>query len=126
MVSLISFAVTVEQLIPYFIAGGAMVLILIFSIIGIIMRAKKRPKGTPRIIDRSAYMEALGGDDNVIEHTRKGSRIELKLKDYDAIDKEKLKEAGVDGFIKMSDRLTLVIKGDAEQVERTLFGTNGD
>ena len=33
-------------------------------------------------------------------------------------------EAGVDGFIQMSDRLTLVIRGNAEEVEKTLFGEN--
>ena len=46
----------------------------------------------------------------------------LKMQDYEKLDREKLKEAGVDGFILMSDRLTLVIKGDAEAVEKTLFG----
>ena len=43
-----------------------------------------------------------------------------------SLTEEKIKEAGVDGFIKMSDRLTLVIKGDAEEVEKVLFGTNAD
>ena len=106
------------------IAGGAALLILIIVLAVILGKKKRGPKKTKRAIDKSAYMEALGGEGNVISHIRKGSRIELKLNDYEALDKEKLKEAGVDGFIKMSDRLTLVIKGDAEAVEKTLFGSS--
>ena len=88
-------------------------------------RKGKKAKQPARLIVASAYLEALGGIDNVISHARTGSRISLVLKDYEALDKEKLKEAGVDGFIKMSDRLVLVIKGDAEAVEKALF-PNGE
>ena len=95
----------------------AVVCILVFG------KKKKQEKAPPRVIEKSKYYEALGGEGNVISHTRTGSRISLVLKDFDAIDKEKIKEAGVDGFIKMSDKLVLVIKGDAEEVEKTLFGS---
>ena len=98
--------------------------VVLLSIILILVFAKRKKavpvsKKTP--ISASAYLEALGGSDNVISHERKGSRIVLELKDYDIVDREKLKEAGVDGFIMMSSKLTLVIKGDAEKVERVLF-----
>ena len=95
------------------------VLIFVFG-----KKSKKAPKEPKRVIDSNKYYEALGGKDNVISYQRTGSRISLKLNDFDAIDKEKIKEAGVDGFIKMSDKLILVIKGDAEAVEKTLFGSN--
>lgn len=85
---------------------------------------KKKKKEPKRVIDASIYYEAFGGKENVISHKRTGSRIALVLHDYEAIDKEKLKEAGVDGFIKMSDRLVLVIKGDAEEVDKKLFGSS--
>ena len=61
-------------------------------------------------------------EENIVSHLRKGSRIELVLKDYSLLDKERLKAAGVDSFILMSNKLTLVIQGDAERVEKTLFG----
>ena len=64
----------------------------------------------------------MGGEGNVISHVRKGSRIELVLRDYSKIDKEKLKSIGVDSFLLMSNKLTLVVSGDAEKVEQTLFG----
>ena len=98
--------------------AGAIVLV-----IGLILIFGKKKKSAPskKEIPVSSYLEALGGEDNVISHERKGSRIVLELRDYEAVDREKLKEAGVDGFIMMSSKLTLVIKGDAEQVEKALF-----
>ena len=125
MVSLFFSQIVWEKYLPYIIGGGAALLVLIVILVILLAKKKKKKKKVVHhVVDKSAYMEALGGEDNVISHLRKGSRIELKLKDYDAIDKDKIKEAGVDGFIKMSDRLTLVIKGDAETVEKILFGVN--
>ena len=92
----------------------ALALILLFG-------KKKKPAEAKKAISVSSYMEALGGEGNVISHERKGSRIVLELHDYDIVDREKLKEAGVDGFIMMSDKLTLVIKGDAEKVNKAIF-----
>ena len=97
--------------------------IILIVVLLIFLSGRKKKKAPKRVIVTSAYYEALGGADNVISHSRTGSRINLVLKDYEAIDKEKIKEAGVDGFIKMSDKLVLVIKGDAEEVEKTLFGS---
>lgn len=98
-------------------------LILIVVLI-IFLTGRKRKSPGRKQITVTAYFEALGGSDNIISHTRNGSRISLVLKDYELLDKEKIKEAGVDSFIKMSDRLILVIKGDAEAVDHALFGSN--
>lgn len=85
-------------------------------------RRRKKTKTPKRKIVKSAYIDALGGEDNFVSSKLERSRIVLQLKNYDLLDKEKLKEAGVDGFIMMSDRLTLVIKGQAEEVYKTIFG----
>lgn len=82
----------------------------------------KKEKTPAKVIDKNAYLLALGGSENVISKKLMGSRIVLVLKDYQKIDQAKLKEAGVDSFIEMSDRLTLVIKEDADKVYETIFG----
>ena len=69
----------------------------------------------------SLYLEALGGKSNIKEKSLEGSRIILKLNDYGAVNRDKLREAGVTGFIQMSDRLTLVIKGNAMEVYDKIF-----
>ncbi len=90
----------------------------------IFLFGKKKGKAKPqkKEISRSVYMDALGGEDNLISHSLTRSRIVLELKNYDLVDKEKLKEAGVDSFIMMSSKLTLVIKENAEAVDKTIFG----
>ena len=95
------------------------VLALVVALL-LLLRPKKKP--APRPVENSAYLSAMGGEENIVSHLRKGSRIELVLKDYSLLDKERLKAAGVDSFILMSNKLTLVIQGDAERVEKTLFG----
>ena len=91
-------------------------------VVALLLLLKPKKKPTPRPVEKSAYLSAMGGDENIVSHLRKGSRIELVLKDYSLLDKERLKAAGVDSFILNSNKLTLVIQGDAERVEKTLFG----
>ena len=69
----------------------------------------------------SLYLDALGGESNVLERALEGSRIVLRLKDYGAVNRDKLREAGVTGFIQMADRLTLVIKDNAMAVYDKIF-----
>ena len=91
-------------------------------VVGLLFLLKPKKKPAPRPVEKSAYLSAMGGEENIVSHLRKGSRIELVLKDYSLLDKERLKAAGVDSFILMSNKLSLVIQGDAERVEKTLFG----
>ena len=86
----------------------------------------KRKKKTPKIkiATKSEYLEALGGADNILDKSVTGSRIAVKLKDYSLINEDKLKEVGVTGFIMMSDKLTLVFKGKAEDAFNVIFGNN--
>ena len=101
--------------------AGLILAILLTVLIVVLVRRKKGGAKPKRVIVASAYMEALGGADNIVSHNLVRSRIVLTLKDYDLVDKEKLKEAGVDGFIMMSDKLTLVIQGNAEKVNAAIF-----
>lgn len=101
---------------------AVIVLILAIALISSLARRNKAKGETPRkAIDASAYLLALGGAENVISHKVIRSRIVLELQDYSLVDKDKLKEAGVDGFIMMSNKLTLVIQGDAEKVSSLIF-----
>ena len=98
------------------------VLAVLALVVALLLLLKPKQKPAPRPVEKSAYLSAMGGEENIVSHLRKGSRIELVLKDYSLLDKERLKAAGVDSFILMSNKLTLVIQGDAERVEKTLFG----
>lgn len=88
---------------------------------GLLIIIKKKKVEPKPIVSRSVYLLALGGEDNLIKAERSGSRIIVRLKDYSLIDKEKIKEAGVTGFITKSDKLTLVVKDNAEEVYNKIF-----
>lgn len=104
------------------IVGVILVVLFIVFLIAMHRRKKKAKQVTKRAINVTAYMKALGGAENIISHSLVRSRIILELKDYDLVNKEELKKAGVDGFIMMSNKLTLVIQGDAELVNKAIFG----
>lgn len=103
----------------------ALAVLLVFALsflLYFLIRKRKGKKAKKPSFSKSDYVLALGGEENILSHELRGSRIVLRLKDYKAINEEKIKEAGVTGFIEMKDRLTLVVKDHAEKVYRTIFG----
>ncbi|MDO5330976.1 MAG: hypothetical protein Q4F15_06150 [Bacillota bacterium] len=85
-------------------------------------KKKKKEEIPLPSVDKSEYLLALGGEDNILSKQLTGSRISVKLADMEKADPEKLLQAGVSSYIKMSDRLILVIKAHAEEVYNSIFG----
>lgn len=106
----------------YLAIGVAALIVAVAAAILLSYYFRKGKKTVKKLASKSEYLDALGGEANIIEKELRGSRIVLRLADYSKLDKEKLKEAGVDGFIMMSDKLTLVIKGSAEEAYKVIFG----
>ena len=108
----------------YLALGVVGLIVLVLSLIFFLYRfnKKKESKKSKSRGSKSEYISSFGGEDNLINYKLVGSRIEVTLKDYDKVDKEKLKSAGVDGFILMSNKLTLVLKGDSKEVYNRIFG----
>ena len=78
-------------------------------------------KKSPRVkVNNNDWFNALGGKENVKEISAVGSRLSLNLLDKEAIDREKLKTLGVSSVVSMSNKVTLVIEGKAEQIAETL------
>ena len=105
-----------------YLALGVVGLIIVVLLLCFFL-SKKNGKKEPSKIrgNKSEYIDSFGGNDNLVDYKLIGSRIESHLKDYSKLDKEKLKSAGVDGFILMSNKLTLVLKGDAKEVYKKIF-----
>ncbi len=96
------------------------VLLVAITIVVITGKSKKEPKR--QLASKDTYIACFGGVDNIVDKKLVGSRIAITLKDTTVVDQDKLKEAGVDAFILMSNRLTLVAKGDAKELYFILFG----
>lgn len=63
----------------------------------------------------------LGDKENVLSHELKGTRLTLVLKDYQKVDREKLKEIGVERVLSMSNKYILVGKtSDLEKINKNL------
>ncbi len=74
-----------------------------------------------KVIKNEAALAALGGAENILDHSLNGSRVILVLSNYDAVNIEALKELGVSSVVKMTNKITLVIKGDASSFYKSLF-----
>lgn len=96
--------------------------LLALSIVLILATSKGKGKPAKKLAEQSVYLSCLGGSENVIDKKLVGSRISITLKDTSLVDQDKLKEAGVDASILMSNKLTLVAKGEAKELYLILFG----
>ena len=96
--------------------------LLILAIVLVIVTGKSKKEPKRQLASKDTYIACFGGESNIVDKKLVGSRIAITLKDTTIVDQEKLKEAGVDAFILMSNRLTLVAKGDAKDLYFILFG----
>lgn len=78
------------------------VIILVYIILG-------RNKNKPVQMTYDALIAGLGGVTNIITTSGRGSRLSVRLKDYQIIQQEQLKTHGVESLIQMSQKITLLI-----------------
>ena len=111
--------------IAFVVAGIVFLVVVILFVIALIKRKKNPDSDVPitstAFENSSKIIDALGGMDNIISHSLKCSRIVLILQNYDVVDERKLNENGVDSLIKMSNKITLVIKKDCSKIYKELF-----
>lgn len=70
---------------------------------------KNKNKKTNKANATNNFYEYIGGIDNVISTKLVGSRFTIVLKNYDLVDKDKLKTLGVSSIISLKDKITLVL-----------------
>jgi phosphotransferase system IIB component len=94
---------------------GLVVAIIIVSVILFVHLKKKTSnvidvEATISEEDHATIVMALGGDENIKEHSINGTRLTLVLVDYSKVNKEELKKYGVERTLEMSNKLILVGK----------------
>ena len=94
------------------------VIAIVVFLILFLNRKKKKP--TVKIADKSLWVEALGGNENIVSSEAFGSRLVVVLNDKTKMDKEALKGLGVTNFIEMSNKITLLLEDKAELVKQEL------
>ena len=106
------------QLPWYIIALFALTAVLIIALIIVLIIFFKKGKATK--IDNSLWFDNLGGKDNIVSVNQVGSRINLSLKDKDIINKDSLKELGVKSILVMSNKVTLVVESNADNIAKAI------
>ena len=98
----------------------ALVAIIAVVVVIILVKGRKVKKPVPQIAEKSKWVEALGGAENIISSEDYGSRLAVSLVDKSLMNKEALKELGVTNFIEMSNKITLLLEDKAELVKAEL------
>ena len=99
----------------------AIVGVIVICVVLILVLGRKNKKAPePVIAEKSKWVDALGGAENIISSEAYGSRLAVKLQDKSLINKEELKQLGVTNFIEMSDKITLLLEDKAELVKKEL------
>ena len=98
----------------------ALVVVIAVVVVIILVKGRKTKKPVPQIAEKSKWVEALGGAENIISSEAYGSRLAVSLVDKTLMNKEALKELGVTNFIEMSNKITLLLEDKAELVKAEL------
>lgn len=97
--------------------AAALVAVIVIVIVLILFLNKTRKKKEPEIAKKSEWIDALGGEDNIVSSEAYGSRLSLTLVDKTKINREKLTTLGVTSVIEMSEKITLLLEDKAERVK---------
>ena len=60
----------------------------------------------------------IGGRDNIIEYNYTKSRLTVKLKDVDLVNKENIQKLGAQGIVEVDNQLKIILGEDARQLTR--------
>lgn len=91
--------------------------IIIIVIVLILVLGRKHKNKKPEIAEKSKWVEALGGEENILTSEAFGSRLALTLADKSKINRDELKALGVTSIIEMSEKITLLLEDKAELVK---------
>ena len=89
---------------------GICIGILLLSLVVVFILLKKK-KANNKVEEYPNLLSALGGKDNLVSITVKGSRVNVEIKDKKLVDKDTIKEE-VDTIVVSSKKVTMVAGND--------------
>lgn len=104
-----------DQLRWLLIGLGVLIVIIVLIIILNKRKVTKKSEEFPELL------EALGGSENISNVTLNGSRVSLEFDSKRNVDKEKIKENGVETIVFSNKKITLVIGKKASLVYKYLI-----
>ena len=98
--------------------GGGIALLLIIIVLIIVLKKKSKNK---EMLEFPELLEALGGADNISNVILNGSRVSLTFDSKKNIDKDLIKENGVETIVVSNKKITLVIGKKASVIYKYLL-----
>lgn len=86
---------------------GGSILVLVIALILVILLLRKRKNDTVK--EFPDLLIALGGKDNITQVTQKGSRVSVIVDNKKAVNKEKVKEQGIETIVISNKKVTMVV-----------------
>lgn len=102
----------------------AVVALIIITIVLILIFSRKHPKNKDSLVtigeDYLKYIDALGGNDNIIAVKGMRSRLTITLKNINLINRESLALLGVNNVLATNNNVTLVMNSDVTSLVESI------
>ncbi len=95
---------------------GALLLLGIIIFLYFYLSKHKKSKQEKENVNK--IFSLLGGKENILSLSAKGSRLSFTLKDKDKFDEAGIKNLGITSIIYMSNKITIVIGSLSQDIEK--------
>jgi len=92
--------------------------LIIIVVLVIIALAIIKSKNKNFKIEANKLVEYLGGRDNIIEYAYTKSRLTVKVKNTEIVNKESIQKLGAQGIVEVDNQLKIILGDDARQLIR--------
>lgn len=92
--------------------------LIIIVVMVIIAFAIIKSKNKNFRIEANKLVVYLGGRENIIEYAYTKSRLTVKLKNIDLVNKEMIQKLGAQGIVEVEDQLKIIFGDEARQLIR--------
>ena len=90
--------------------------IIIIIVLVIIAFAILKSKNKNFKLEANKLVEYLGGSDNIIEYAYTKSRLTVKVKNTEIVNKESIQKLGAQGIVEVENQLKIIFEDDARQL----------
>lgn len=93
----------------YYLILGIIITFLVIVIASVLTIYFLKKKKNTKEVEYPELLEAFGGKDNIIDFSSKGSRVSVVVENKKIVDKEKLKEQGIETIVVSNKKFTILV-----------------
>lgn len=92
-----------------------LVIIVVLILIGLAIIKSKNKNFK---IEANKLVEQLGGRDNILEYEYNKSRLTVKLKNVEIVNKEAIQKMGAQGIVEVDNQLKIILGEEARELKK--------